>query len=145
MHCSIRCWIRQSCWLYYKFVWIKFQYFSTQFVILELVNTYTRTVHNLRSMLFQFNKFIHTYNEENFKCVLCSHFNFANSAITEPTVATLYGHTASRIWQSGMNLTREARAEGCTDLAYQFIENGLHIDVRGFARCLWFSEVTMYY
>ena len=48
-------------------------------------------------------------------------------------MAPLYGHTASRTWQSDMNLTRDARNEGCTDLASQFIESGLHIDVRALA------------
>lgn len=50
--------------------------------------------------------------------------------LTDASPVPMYGHVADRLWQSDVNLTGDAAAKGCTDLALQFVELGQHVDVR---------------
>lgn len=55
----------------------------------------------------------------------------STTRITHATPAAAYAHTAERDWESDADLTAEARAAGCADIARQLIERpvGRNLDV----------------
>ena len=52
-----------------------------------------------------------------------------NQPITHASPAPLYAHSPDRNWESDWNLSTEAKASGCKDIAAQFVDIGNHIDV----------------
>ena len=52
--------------------------------------------------------------------------------LTDASPVPNFGHSAERSWQGDSNLSAEARADGCVDLAAQFVDIGQHVDVRFF-------------
>lgn len=59
----------------------------------------------------------------------------STSLLTDATPSTVYAHAATRRWQADVDLSEEAKAEGCPDIARQLIEfpygDGLEVAIGG--------------